>query len=275
MSNGGPWAVADPVAGGGWFWPSLVLALLGMTGLGVWAVLRILRDVRNTGTALVNAAGDAATRTANGIAAALRSAFQVDPVVRVHGEVKAQGTFAARELVTCHQVLVCRKEWSQQRFGSTKTISMAARFSVKAGFDLRRPVRLDVDDDGTMARVQWPEARVLSVHIEEFLPAQEESGWWNRITPEDRASLQAELQRMAEDEARAAGLLSRAEDELRRLVHEQIRPPGAALALSFGGNELPALALPAPMTPSASSDASILPEEPLARPGSDGPRISR
>lgn len=232
-------AVADPAAGTDWFWPSFFIGLAALAGLGVWAVLRVIREVRATGTAMVQAAGDSAVRVADSLADALRTGFNVDPAVRVNGMVRSDGTFAERELVTVRQALTCERTWSQRRFGSTKEMTLSARFTVRAGFDLGRPIRVDVGPDGRWAEVSWPAARILSVQIDEFAPAQEESGWWNRITPEDRAGVQRELQRAAEEAAASAGLLERAESELRQLLEEQLRPTGSTLQLTFGAVEEP------------------------------------
>ncbi len=227
----GLWAVTE---GTPWLWPSLVAGMLGMAALAIWAVRRMLWDMRDGGVALVHAAGDSGARLAERLAAIVREQFHVQPMVRVDGRVTSEGTYAARELVTRKQVLTCRREMSHQWLGSTKQIAMEARFTVKAGFDLGRPIRIEVGPDGKQAAVAWPEARIVSVEVEEFVPAAETSGWWNRITPEDRVAMQSELKRLAAEEARAKGLLQEAEAELRQLLVGRLGEDAARLALTFG-----------------------------------------
>lgn len=238
MNDGGGepvrWAVTE---GSAWVVPVLVAGALGMATLVVWAVRRILRDMRDAGVALVRATGESGERLAERLAAIVRDRFHVEPTIRINGRVVSEGTFAARELVTRKQVLTCRREKSHQWLGSTKQITMEATFTVKAGFDLGRPIRIEVGPDGQRAEVEWPEARILSVEAEGFVPAEESSGWWNRITPEDRAELQAELKRAAAAEARAGGLLREAETELRQLLSNQLGEDGARLAVHFGSVE--------------------------------------
>jgi hypothetical protein len=131
------------------------------------------------------------------------------------------------------QVLTRTHGWSNTQLWSTKKVTLTATFSVRAGFDLSRPIEIDLSRDGARAEVRWPAPRVLSVQIEHLAPATEEAGWWNRITPADRAAVQLEMQRLVERDAAESGLLARAEAELRQLLYEQTRPAGSGLHLHF------------------------------------------
>lgn len=218
---------------GAFFWPSLVLGLLAAGGLAAWFILRALREAGRAGTELMNGAGDVAIRVADGLAARLRSAWDVDPRVRIAGVTHSLGTVAARELVTVRQTLTRTHAWTNTRFWSTKRLSLTATFTVRAGFDLSRPIEIEVGADGAATEVRWPAPRILSVHIEHLEPAREETGWWNRITAEDRAAVQQEMQRFVERDAAEGGLLARAEAELRQWLQEQARPTGTSLRLDF------------------------------------------
>lgn len=231
----GPSILADAtaLAGTGSFWPWLVAGGVALAALGTWAVLRLLREMGRTSTALVHAAGDSAVRVAEQLAAAFRASLDLDPRIRIDGVTLAEGVVPARELVMVKQVLTRTHDWSNTRLWSTKRVSLTATFTVRAGFELSRPVEIDVGAGGDSARVRWPAPRLLSIQLEDLQPATEEAGWWNRITPEDRAAVQLEMQHHVEQDAVDSGLLARAEVELRQFLHEQTRPTGSRIQLEF------------------------------------------
>lgn len=228
-----------PTGGGEWFWPSLALGGLGLAALAVWAVLRLVREVGRAGTAMTHAAGDSAVRVAESLALAFRSHLNLDPRVRVDGVTLEEGQVPARELVMAKQVLTRTHQWTHTRLWSTKKVALTATFRISAGFDFTQPIEIRVERDGEVADVEWPAPRILSVQIEALQPADEEAGWWNRITPEDRAAVQTEMQQFVERDAAESGLLARAEAELRQLLQEQTRPAGSHLRVHFA--ERPAL----------------------------------
>lgn len=215
---------ADP-----WFYPAAGLAALVVAGLGVWAIGRIVRDAGRAGVAVVHATGDAATRVAEGLARVLRDSFNLQPRVTIAGQTKIEGPQTARELVLLKQTLERSHEWSNQRFWSTKRLAMSARFTVSVGYDLTQPIAIDVARDGSSAKVSLPAARILAVQLDSLSPAEEESGWWNRVTPADRASVQQEMQRLVEADARESGLLAQADAEFRRVLAAEMGQLGGTL----------------------------------------------
>lgn len=212
-----------------WFLPALAAAAALTLGLGLWAVWRILREARQTGVAIIRASGDTATQVAEGLARVLRDTFNLQPRVTVAGKTWIEAPRSTRELVLVKQSLERRHAWIHQRFWSTKQVDVSARFTVSVGFDLTQPLDIDVDGAGRRARVTLPQPRVLSVHLDTIHPARESDGWWNRITPEDRAAAQQELQRLVEQDARQSGLLEMADAELRRVLSAEMQRQGGEI----------------------------------------------
>lgn len=215
---------ADP-----WFYPAVIAAVVGVAGLALWAVVRILRETGRAGVAVVRASGEAATRVAEGLSRVLRETFNLQPRVTIAGESAIEGPQIARELVLVKQTLERSHAWTSQRLWSTKRIAMNARFTVSVGYDLTRPIDIDVGRDGRRARVSLPSASILSVQMDSMSPSREEEGWWNRITPADRALVHQEMQGLVEQDARDSGLLALADEELKRVLSSEMQRQGGEL----------------------------------------------
>lgn len=230
-----------------WFLPTVAAVVALGLGLGFWAVWRLIREAGRAGVAVVRASGDAATQVAEGLARVLRDTFNLQPRVTVAGETRIEAPRSTRELVLVKQSLERCHEWTHHRLWSTKHLEVSARFTVSVGFDLTQPLDIEVDRTGRRARVTLPHPRILSVHLDTIHPARENDGWWNRITPEDRAAAHRELQRMVERDAEQSGLLEMAEAELRRVLSAEMQRQGGEIEF----HTPPAASLPAPVQSNA------------------------
>ena len=209
--------------------PAMLTVLLAAVGLGLWAVWRIVNEAGRAGAAVAKASGDAAGAVAEGLARVLRDSFNLQPHVTVAGETRIEAPRSARELVLIKQTMERRHRWTHQRLWSTKRLDVGALFTVSVGFDLGQAIDIEVNRGGRQARATLPRPRILSVHLDTLHPARELDGWWNRITPEDRAQVHAHLQRLVEDDARAAGLLEMAEQELRNVLSAEMHRQGGQI----------------------------------------------
>lgn len=217
-------APSDP-----WFFPAIAATVTLVLGLIFWAVWRIVNEAGRAGVAVVRASGDAATQVAEGLAKVLRDTFNLQPRVTVAGETRIEAPRSTRELVLVKQSLERRHAWTNQRLWSTKRMDVSAQFTVSVGFDLSQPLDIEVDRNGRRARVTVPRPRILSVHLDTIHPARENDGLWNRITPQDRALVHQELQRMVEQDARESGLLEMADAELRSVLSKEMRRQGGEI----------------------------------------------
>jgi hypothetical protein len=97
--------------------------------------------------------------------------------------------------------------------GGTKRLIVRGEYRVTAGYKLNPGVSLRMD--GTTPVARFPEAQILSVELIDYQPLSEESGWWNGITPEDRAQVLRELRQQMKIEAQKSGVLDIVESTLR------------------------------------------------------------
>ncbi len=93
-------------------------------------------------------------------------------------------------------------------------------FKVKAGFDLRQNVFVDVRD-GEIA-VQLPPATILGVEQEHVDVLEYENGYWNSISAEDLQNELAVLPKLARERAVQTGLASEAESALRKQLEARL-----------------------------------------------------
>ena len=122
--------------------------------------------------------------------------------------------------------------WSHTWLGSTKSMTIKARFIVKAGYDLTKPFSVDFSKDQKVVRIQFPPAKVNSCVGSKYVTVTEDGGWWNGITKDERDAVINELNARAEKSAIDNGILKEAEKHLKSQVEETIHKaaPGVTIA---------------------------------------------
>ena len=220
-----------------WFWYGVALIGLATMGAIGWAIWRMVRD---TQLALVRT-GQAAADFAGQIRSALQETFGVTPRIQIDGRTHLEGSVPTLELVVLRRTVTRTVQWTSTRLGSRKRISATATFTVRAGLDLQTPVQVDVDSASRAATAHFPAPKVLAVQVDAVQPGSEESGWWNRIRPEDRIQVQAELQESALRDVLQAGLLEEAQVEIRALLQRNLssKPSAGQLTCLFEPRDSP------------------------------------
>jgi hypothetical protein len=167
---------------------------------------------------VVKAPADLARRTAEGI----REAFDFTPRVTLNETVLIAENTPILEVATVSRSLVVRHRWSHTWLGSTKTLELHGSFTAKAGFDLHEPFTIDIRRSPLRVVARMPAPKLLSVQLDSFLVVQDENGWWNRITEEDRTEAVRTLQARARTQSEMSGILLEAlrsaEDRIREVV---------------------------------------------------------
>ncbi len=97
--------------------------------------------------------------------------------------------------------------------GGRKRLIIQGEYDVRVGYKLEPGVSLRMDGDTPVAT--FPEPEILSVELIDYQPLSEESGWWNGITPEDRAQLLRDLRDQMRIKAEQSGVLDMVESTLR------------------------------------------------------------
>ncbi len=155
----------------------------------------------------------------------LRSAFvdvaHLQPRITINNRTVAEGTASpAAELATLTKQLKVKREFAHTWAGSSKRIKLSGTFTVKAGFDLRQDVTVDVRPDEIA--IQLPHAQIVGVEEDRVDVLALENGLWNRISGADLENELAQLPEMARKEAIEIGLPAEAEQELQHQLNKRI-----------------------------------------------------
>lgn len=100
----------------------------------------------------------------------------------------------------------------------TKRLIVRGHYKVKAGYRLTNGVSLRMDQGRAVAH--FPKPNVLSVELLDFEVLSEDSGWLNKVQPEDRAQILRELRTQMRMEATQSGMLTTVEATLRTRLRD-------------------------------------------------------
>jgi hypothetical protein len=157
----------------------------------------------------------------------LRSAFvdiaHLQPRITINDRVYLEQTTATSELAILSRRVEVEHEFQHTWAGSSKRVKLHGTFAVKAGFDLRQDLSVDVRPEEIV--VQFPHAQILGVEQERVEVQALENGYWNRISAEDLQVELATLPQLAREKAAASGLTNEAELALKKQLDARIRAP--------------------------------------------------
>lgn len=100
----------------------------------------------------------------------------------------------------------------------TKKLIVRGHYQVKAGYRLKPGISLRVEKGQPIAK--FPKADILSVELTDFEILNEEDGWLNKVTAEDRAAVLRELREQMRQEAIKSGILDTASSSLRTRLRD-------------------------------------------------------
>ena len=154
----------------------------------------------------------------------LRSAFidiaHLQPRITINNRTFADQTTPTSELIVVSREFKIRREFLHTWAGSSKRIKLVGFFKVKAGFDVRQDVTVDVRPDEIA--VQLPHAEILGVEQTRVDVLALENGLWNRISSEDLQNELAALPQQAHQQAIESNLTVEAEQELQRQLDKRV-----------------------------------------------------
>jgi len=156
----------------------------------------------------------------------LRSAFidiaHLQPRITINNRtIVNENASPVAELATLTKNLKVKREFAHTWAGSSKRIKLSGTFLVKAGFDLRQDVTVDVRPEEIV--IQLPHAEIVGIEEQRVDVLALENGLWNRISGTDLQNELAQLPEMARKEALDLGLPGDAEQELQRQLNKRIR----------------------------------------------------
>jgi hypothetical protein len=156
----------------------------------------------------------------------LRAAFidiaHLQPRITINNRVYMEQSVPVSELVVLSRRIEVEHEFLHTWVGSSKRVKLHGTFLVKAGFDLRQNLSIDIRPD--QITVQLPHARILGVEQEQVDVLAFENGLWNRISAQDVQSELSILPRLAREKAAENDLPAEAERALQRQIQERIHP---------------------------------------------------
>ncbi len=154
----------------------------------------------------------------------VRDAFvaiaQLQPRVTIKNRVYFEETLPVAELAILSRKTEVEHEFEHTWAGSTKRVKLHGSYNVKAGFDLRDHLSVDVREKEIA--VEIPHAKILGVEQENVEVLEYQNGLWNRISAEDLQNEMTLLPKLAREKAEAAGLTSDAEVALQKQLQERI-----------------------------------------------------
>ncbi len=100
----------------------------------------------------------------------------------------------------------------------TKKLIVRGVYQVKGGYRLKDGVSLRIENDKPVAR--FPKPEVLSVELVDYEVLSEDSSWFSKVQPEDRAQILRELRSQMRLEAEQSGMLTTVEATLRTRLRD-------------------------------------------------------
>ena len=146
---------------------------------------------------------------------------QLQPRVTVNNRVYLEQTSTIAELSVLARKVEVEHEMLHTWAGSTKRIRLHGNFLVKAGFDLRKKFKVNIQPNEIT--IELPDAQILSVEQQSVEVLVLENGFWNRISPADIQNELTVLPRLARE--KSGGLPTEAEQTFTRELLEKFHPP--------------------------------------------------
>ncbi len=145
---------------------------------------------------------------------------QLQPRVTIHDRVYFEKTSAVAELAVLSRQTEVEHEFNHTWAGSTKRIKLHGTFAVKAGFDLRENLTVDVRENEIV--IEIPHAKILTVEQKQVDVLEFQNGLWNRMSAADLEKEFATLPNLARQKAEQSGLTAEAEVTLKQQLEERI-----------------------------------------------------
>ncbi|MDH3251572.1 MAG: DUF4230 domain-containing protein, partial [Ignavibacteria bacterium] len=91
------------------------------------------------------------------------------------------------------------------------------------------PFTVVIEKDPLRVTTRMPRAKILSLELNDYHVVRDESGWWNRISSQDRETAVLQMQREAYDKTIKAGILEESEESIQQRIREIIERSGSGV----------------------------------------------
>jgi hypothetical protein len=161
-----------------------------------------------------------AERVAANVKDAFVSIAHLQPRITVNERVYLEQTTPISEFAVVSRRVEVEHEFVHSWLGSSKRVKLHGTFAVKAGFDLRQGLAVDVRPGEIL--IQVPHAQLLGVEQEHLDVLAFENGFWNRISADDVQNELSILPQLAREKALASDLPGEAERSLQQQLEQRI-----------------------------------------------------
>lgn len=163
---------------------------------------------------------DESERIARDVKNAFVDIAHLQPRITINNRVYLEQTTEMSELSILSRRVEVDHEFQNSWAGSSKRVKLHGTFNVRAGFDLRQSVAVDVRPNEIA--IQLPHAQILGVEQEQIDVLALENGYWNRISATDVQSELSILPQLARDKAQDANLPTEAERTLQQQLETRV-----------------------------------------------------
>jgi hypothetical protein len=211
--------MSNSTESGKFSWPiALTLVMLILTAAAVFVFLRLETWPGRT----IGQGTEDLERLGRDLRSAFIDVAHLQPRITINNQtVVNENASPVAELATLTKELKVKREFAHTWAGSSKRIKLSGTFVVKAGFDLRQDVTVNVQPDEIV--IQLPHAEIVGVEEQRVDVLALDNGLWNRISGADLQNELAQLPEMARKQAIEIGLPGDAEQELQRQLNKRIR----------------------------------------------------
>jgi Protein of unknown function (DUF4230) len=174
-----------------------------------WLVLGALLALSVLGAILAYQLIPRPGKIAHALSEAFREKLGLSPAIRIRDWVVVEERKPIAELALVSRDTDIGHRVQSVLLHSRAELSLRAAYRVKAGFDLRSAdFSAKLDPGLKQAWLDLPAPRVLSVEMIRYDVLADRSGWWNRISEDEKALAMRDMQARAKLEAIRAGILA-------------------------------------------------------------------
>jgi hypothetical protein len=136
------------------------------------------------------------------------------------------------ELALIQRRIVCHTKYDASFVGSNAVVIVRGVYTIKAGYNLNEPYRIDFDESGHVVNAAFPPPRILSMSTDTIDNYFVSEGVLKKLSPEDMRQAYAANLDQAKKEASDLGLLADTEAQLKQRLDDLLGGYGAKVALT-------------------------------------------
>ena len=158
---------------------------------------------------------------------------------RVTHELVATRIQDVAKLVSTELTLRDVVTYEQSRFGLERKALLVVTGKVLAGIDMKKDVRVRIDDEAKRITIELPRAEILAVDVLNTRTYDETSALFFRFKPEDRDRIQAQIRTQLRSAGEQSGLLPQADRSARQLLETLLAKDGYTVQVTTRTDLMP------------------------------------